>query len=196
MAYFWARVLMGTIDAAWLNFINSILALFMLPLAILRWTWWRLNIWGEIVGFVGAIPLGYLVWFVLGFKDAPYWQSFALLTGSGWALILGVTFATRPESPEVLRKFWLVARPPGFWGPVTRELGDDLRRAHGGEIRADLLAAGAGMVACVSMCVGFAALFSDRLGLASGMVASLVFSVAIYARLQMRASRLRAVSGD
>ncbi|MCP4873425.1 MAG: hypothetical protein GY898_32440, partial [Proteobacteria bacterium] len=52
VGFLWAKLLIGVIDADWINFVNSVLGLFVLPLALLRWTWWRLNIWGEIAGFV------------------------------------------------------------------------------------------------------------------------------------------------
>ena len=87
MAYLWAKVLIGTIDGAWINFIGSVSLLLLLPLSLLRWIWWRLNIWGEVVGFIASFPLSYAVWFGLGpipaFKDRPYWQASRCWSASG-----------------------------------------------------------------------------------------------------------------
>src|SRR5262249_22488925 len=148
--------------------------LFMLPLALLRWTWWRLNVWGELVGFVGAYPLAYAVWFGFGrwfpaFKDRPYWQSFTLLFGVGWAVILTVTWLTPPERPEVLRSFYLKARPPGLWGPVATAvtLRPEDRHARAVERRHDLGAAAAGMAFAAALVVGMSAAFARRPGLFS-----------------------------
>ena len=47
----------------WVLFINSSLVVFSLPLAWLKWFWWRLNAVGDMVGILGGFPAGYLVWF-------------------------------------------------------------------------------------------------------------------------------------
>lgn len=117
VAYFLVKGMM-----AWFLFINSVMVAFMLPLAWLRFFWWRLNIYGEAAAMIGGIPLGYLIWFPLGFSQKPFWQGFLLLFVAGWATILVVTFLTRPEEKKILREFYRKCRPPGFWGPVTKEL--------------------------------------------------------------------------
>jgi UPF0716 family protein affecting phage T7 exclusion len=81
------------------------------------------------------------VWFVLGFADEkvyPFWQGFLLLFGLGVATSVLVSLLTRPESIETLREFHRRCRPPGFWGPVTRELSATERHAIAAETRRDL----------------------------------------------------------
>lgn len=134
----------------WVLFINSALVVFPLPLAWLKWFWWRTNVYGEMVGILGAFPVGYTVWFgsdaifpaalrawvhrvwgsnvdglVPAFGDLrrfPFWAGFAIIFGLGWISILAATLATRPESMDVLRRFYRDVRPIGFWGPVEAEL--------------------------------------------------------------------------
>lgn len=165
IAVFWAYVLIAEIDGAWLNFINSVIGLFILPLGLLRWVWWRLNIWGELVGYVLGVPLAYLVWFQLGFKDAPYWQSFLLLFGLGWASIVAVTLLTPAEDEAVLQRFYKRVRPLGFWGPVARSLSAHERADVAAEIRFDVISAFSGLVFCLAMIVSLATLFARQWGL-------------------------------
>jgi SSS family solute:Na+ symporter len=134
----------------WVLFINSALMVFPLPLAWLKWFWWRTNVYGEMVGILGAFPVGYTVWFgsdaiipgtlrawayrawgtnlngvVPAFGDLnrfPFWAGFSIIFVLGWIAILLATLFTRPESMEVLRRFYRDVRPIGFWGPVEAEL--------------------------------------------------------------------------
>ncbi|MDR0353484.1 MAG: Na+:solute symporter [Opitutaceae bacterium] len=88
-------------------------------LYLLRWFWWRINAWSEIAAMIvsfavacffqwGAAPLGVEA----AMRDAGW---FAIMDYSAWKLVLGIlattagwltlTFLTRPEPPEVLRRF-------------------------------------------------------------------------------------------
>lgn len=123
----WAWLLLDKIDAAWINFMNSVVLLFVLPVGLLRWLWWRLNIYGEMVPFVIGFPLAYFAWFgvpLLGlpaYKDRPYWQAFLVLFGLGMAITVAVTLLTPAERRDTLSHFYRTARPPGFWGPIGAE---------------------------------------------------------------------------
>lgn len=202
VGYIWARVI-GKVDAGWINFINSVTLLFMLPLTMLRWTWWRINLWGEVVGFLASFPLTYAVWFGLGplpaFKDRPYWQSFGLLCGSGVVLVVLVTLLTPPEAPEVLERFYRKVRPPGFWGPVAARLeavvgggGAALRKRRRMELWLDLRAALLGIVCAASMVVGMGALLSRRLPLGGGLWALATLTAYGFVRLTVQGERERA----
>jgi Na+/proline symporter len=174
-AYLWARVLIRQIDGAWINFINSVIWLFMVPLGVLRWIWWRLNIWGEVVGFVLSFPAAYLVWFgglgIPAFKDKPYWQSFGLLTGAGWAIILLVTLCTKAERKEVLERFYRRARPPGFWGPIAALTDGSAGAARARRLAAwqDLGIAISGLAFTASLTVGLGAALARQWVLATGL---------------------------
>ena len=157
----------------WVLFINSALVVFPLPLAWLKWFWWRTNVYGEIVGTLGAFPVGYTIWFgsdavlpgvfrgwcnkALGLNleglipafgnlsRFPFWLGFAIIFGLGWAAILLATQLTRPESIEVLRKFYHDVQPLGWWGPVAAELSSREREAVKARVRGELKACGAGV---------------------------------------------------
>jgi Na+/proline symporter len=209
LGYLWARVLITNIDGKWLNFINTAVSVFMLPLGLLRWLWWRLNIWGEVVGFVLSGPLSYLIWFGLppylpAFHSRPYWQAFLLLFGLGWGTILLCTLLTQPESREVLRRFYDLARPPGRWGPVAAEirpdapaeLGDAARRAARREERlCDLGAVLCGLGFNLAAIVGLGAGLSRRFGLFGATVSVAVLTAVGYYRYTVRGERLRAMVG-
>jgi Na+/proline symporter len=171
-AVLWAKVLFDVIDADWLNFVNSVLGLFILPLAMLRWTWWRLNIWGEISSFVLGLPLAWVLWFPLGFKDEPYWQAFLVLVLAGLGTTVVVTLLTAPEDEAVLRRFYERVRPPGFWGPVAGSISDAEKR----ERRADMGLAGMSLVFCGASVTALAAGFSRDPLLCLGALAALVGS--------------------
>jgi Na+/proline symporter len=176
VSYLWARVLIGRVDGAWINFIGSVLGLFALPASLLRWVWWRMNIWGEVAAFALGAPLAWAVWFPLGFSRAPYWQGFAILFGVGLVTVIGVALLTPPEAPAVLRAFYLRARPPGLWGPVRATLDDATLTQVRGESRADLVVALSGMVLCGAMVVGLGAVFARDRGLLVGCAAATVAS--------------------
>ncbi|MGI8746407.1 MAG: sodium:solute symporter family transporter [Bryobacteraceae bacterium] len=133
VAYFFVKGL-----RQWFLFINSVVFAFILPLSWLRFFWWRLNIFGEAAALIAGLPLSYAVWFPLGFsneREHPFWQGFLLLFGLGAVMIIAVTYLTRPESMETLQDFYERCRPPGFWAPVARNVGEELWR----EVRRDTL---------------------------------------------------------
>jgi SSS family solute:Na+ symporter len=187
----WGWFLVKEINADWLSFINTVFGVFVLPLSLLRWVWWRLNIWGEVVGYTLGAPLGWVVWFALDFKSAPYWQSFLLLFTLGWIMILGVTLLTRPEPPEVLAAFYQRVRPPGFWGPVRAELSAQERAVHRAEARLDLGATLGALAACAGMVGGLSAAFARAWGWVWVMVALLAVGGAVFVVLTARAERRR-----
>ncbi|MCI0364655.1 MAG: hypothetical protein L0219_12285, partial [Phycisphaerales bacterium] len=108
----------------WFMFINSAMVIFLLPLSIFRFFWWRFNVWGELAAIVLGLPLSIVVWFVLDFQNTdahPMWHGLGLLFVLSFVLLIGVTMLTPPESAETLRRFYLRCRPPGFWQPVRQQ---------------------------------------------------------------------------
>ncbi len=62
-AFAWGSLIDAHQLEKWVLFINSALVVFPLPLAWLKWFWWRTNVAGDMVGILGAFPVGYVVWF-------------------------------------------------------------------------------------------------------------------------------------
>ncbi|MBS1814626.1 MAG: hypothetical protein JSS87_07105 [Acidobacteria bacterium] len=134
----------------WILFINSSLIVFSLPLAWLKWFWWRTNAWADMVGVLGGFPAGYIVWFgsdavlpaslramlsrvthfnwnglIPAFSDLqrfPFWMGFGVLFITGWVVIVAVALLTKPEPKEILADFYRLAKPIGFWKPVQDTL--------------------------------------------------------------------------
>lgn len=167
---------------AWFLFINNVMIAFILPLAWLRFFWWRLNIWGEIAGLVAGLPLGYAIWFPLGFAQRPFWQGFLLLFGAGWVVILAVTWLTPPERPEVLHEFYRRCRPPGLWGPITEALTPGERAAQRREFHGDLYDCALGIVVCTAAVAATANLFGRHWLAAASCLAAGIVATALFIR--------------
>jgi Na+/proline symporter len=173
-AFTWGAMIRPEQLDRWILFINSSVIAFSLPLAWLKWFWWRTNSVGDMVGILGGFPAGYVVWFgsdailpvglrswlhaVSGHNwDAlipafgnlhryPIWASFGILFGLGWTCILLATLLTRPEPMDVLQKFYLTAKPIGWWGPVRARLTTVQANEARPRVGKDMLACGFGIV--------------------------------------------------
>lgn len=193
----------------WVLFINSALMVFPLPLAWLKWFWWRTNVFGDLVGVLGAFPAGYVVWFgsdaVLprGFRDwffhathwnlsglvpafgdlnqHPFWAGFGILFILGWVCILFATLLTRPEDHSVLASFYKSVRPIGWWKPVRRRLGESKKEEAAVQAQTwrDLRACAWGVGLYFAMVVAFFSVMGGHLW-ASGLTACLAAIAGYY----------------
>ena len=94
---------------------------------ILRWYWWRVNAWSELVATVGPILLTILALVLNPFGvgvpglQAPFPLNLFAVTGFTTLLWLGATFLTRPTRPETLDTFYRRVHPGGpGWRHVAR----------------------------------------------------------------------------
>ena len=145
----------------WFMFINSAMVIFLLPLAVFRFFWWRFNVWGELAAIVLGLPLSIFVWFVLDFQNSdahPMWHGLGLLFGLSFVVLIAVTLVTPPESPETLRRFYERCRPPGFWGPV-RSIDGCARPSKCQSTRSLFVNSVLGILACLSLVLATNALF-------------------------------------
>lgn len=83
---------------------------------ILRWYWWRINAWSEIVA-TAAPFVGYSVALAVGLK---FPESFFLTVGFTTVAWLVATFVTKPEKELTLRTFYERVQPTGFWGVLSK----------------------------------------------------------------------------
>ncbi len=143
-------VLMGRISTLVLMILAAIVALFFLNNAtqafnilllsgagsgaiyLLRWFWWRINAWTEIIALAGAtIVAVILVFFV---DDATI--ATKVLDGFTMKLLIAVTLTsiiwiittlvTKPENKNVLREFYKLTHPGGpGWKRVISEAAKD-----------------------------------------------------------------------
>src|SRR5690606_13547040 len=91
------------------------------PIFILRWFWWRINAWSEIVAmFVSGIlslalkltPLGDWLFGAQG-GLLPDWAEYPFVVAATTLAWLVATYATAPERDEVLEAFCQKIRPGG-----------------------------------------------------------------------------------
>src|SRR5262249_13111850 len=90
---------------------------------LLRWFWWRINAWSEVVAMAVAAAVSLYLQIVMKWdSDRP--RDFAYLmivtvalTTIAW---LAVTWLTRPEPDETLRRVYVRVQPYGpGWKPVA-----------------------------------------------------------------------------
>ena len=111
------------IDAAW----QLLLALGagVGAVFILRWFWWRINAWSEIVAMIGSIGLYLTVANLEATASLPTEYRSLMVAGGTLALWLGATALTRPEPREHLLAFYRKVRPDGpGWGPIAADAPD------------------------------------------------------------------------
>ncbi len=94
---------------------------------LLRWFWWRINAWTEIVAMIVAtVQAVVLVMFVKGDMSYGVLDDFTVkllisLCGTTIAWLV-TTFLTKPENKETLRSFYKLTRPGGpGWKKVVEE---------------------------------------------------------------------------
>ncbi len=94
---------------------------------ILRWYWWKINAWSEIVATIAPF-FGYgfaKLYFHLAF---PY--SFFVTVGFTTVAWVIATYVTADTSKEVLHNFYRKIQPDGFWKPVQAELNLTERKSN------------------------------------------------------------------
>jgi Na+/proline symporter len=77
---------------------------------IMRWFWYRINAWSEISGMVVSFLVAVYLEFIYTGSMASHEKLVlgVLITTIAW---VSVTLLTKPESDEVLRKFYMQVRP-------------------------------------------------------------------------------------
>lgn len=83
---------------------------------ILRWFWWRINVWSEITATVAPF-FGYGI---ASFMELEFPESFFFTVGFTTVAWLIATLITEPESDTTLQAFYDRIRPGGNWGAYRR----------------------------------------------------------------------------
>ena len=92
---------------------------------ILRWFWWRINAWSEIVASI--VPFLSFAFFRIGgnlelFEKIEFPESFfytVFITTFSWLLI---TFLTKPTDEKQLIEFYKKIEPNGIWRKISKEI--------------------------------------------------------------------------
>lgn len=105
---------------------------------ILRWFWWRINAWTEIIAMVASLIIASYFTFAhdsLGFLPLEDWHKLvigATLTTLIWIV---ATYFTPATNDETLRKFYRLIRPGGSgWDAVLEKAaadGEPIEKEHG-----------------------------------------------------------------
>ncbi|ASQ90312.1 sodium:proline symporter [Prosthecochloris sp. GSB1] len=89
---------------------------------ILRWYWWRLNAWSEIVSMIA--PFAAYSWLIV-FTDITFPYSIYIIVLFTIASSLAVTFLTPPTDNEQLKAFYATTRVGGvLWKKISDTLPD------------------------------------------------------------------------
>jgi solute:Na+ symporter, SSS family len=100
---------------------------------VLKWYWWRFNGYGYFWGMVSGIATS-LILLVLNYfgfipfldhwpiSDNPSMNSFPFIFLNSIIGCFIATLLTKPESDEVLMKFYHNVRPWGFWKPIHNKV--------------------------------------------------------------------------
>lgn len=91
---------------------------------ILRWFWWRINAWSEIVALGSSLATIIVVISYTWVEGIPLELKHQIIVVPvsivSW---VAATFLTSAEPRETLRVFYERVRPPGFWAPVRSASG-------------------------------------------------------------------------
>lgn len=88
---------------------------------LLRWVWWRFNVWGELLGLIASlIAIPTLLILLPG--EAHDGLRLLILVGLSLGTSLLATWLLPAEPLETLQHFYEEVRPPGFWGPIAKTL--------------------------------------------------------------------------
>jgi len=91
---------------------------------ILRWFWWRINAWSEIVALASSLATILVLILYTEARGIPLeLRHQILVVPVSIACWVAATFATAPESWEKLSEFYSRVKPPGLWSPVRKKAG-------------------------------------------------------------------------
>ncbi len=86
---------------------------------ILRWYWWRINIWSEIAATFSPFVYYFLAKFILHYE---FPQSYFFTVGLTTLTWIAVMLVTTPDKFNVLKKFIEQVKPEGKWSPVYNKI--------------------------------------------------------------------------
>lgn len=171
---------------------------------VLRFYWWRVNAWSEISAMVGAVVVNGVLQFWVAKQAwleeiAPNADDRAgtlLMIGAVLvnALWIAVTLRTRPESREVLHRFYRRVQPPGpGWRRIARECGMEHQRLDPKDFLAFL---GGVMLIWGALYFVGKLLFAEWARAAIGLAVTLAGGWLTYAFLIRKADRADTLEGE
>ena len=112
------KYFLTTISGAWEFIINASAGIG--AVLILRWFWWRINAWSEISGMIAPLIIYPIAKYKFG-MESPI-TLYPIVIGSTLVWLI-VTYLTKPEKTEVLRKFYRKIHPGGIgWKKIAKDM--------------------------------------------------------------------------
>jgi solute:Na+ symporter, SSS family len=136
---------------------------------ILRWFWWRINVWAEIAALVGSVLVAALIYSVPSLRALEFGIRETGMAAVVTALWLTVMWLTPPESDATLDAFYSRARPGGAWGPVRARTGIAPRQHLASDVRR--VFAGVATLLGVNIAIGAGLLQQWSVSLAAAVIA-------------------------
>jgi SSS family solute:Na+ symporter len=85
---------------------------------ILRWYWWRINAWSEIVATV--MPFIIYTFLQLFAPDIVFPNGFFIIVSGTTLSWIIATIVTKPTDSDVLKSFYETVQPEGAWKPIQK----------------------------------------------------------------------------
>jgi hypothetical protein len=127
---------MSSIYEAWLFIMSLMVGTCFIVL--LRWYWWRINVWSEIASLISSAVIAIvllqpsfskLVGMPLLYTADYYPIRLVITLFACTVLSLFVAFVTPAEPDEHLEKFYRRVRPGGWWGHIGEKC-KDVKKLH------------------------------------------------------------------
>jgi len=153
-----------------------------------QWWWWRFNRYGRLAATFGgpAIFLVAQVFLRQVMKIKSMFTVGYVSTLAGIALTtllwIVVTLLTEPDDPEVLKAFYLRARPLGFWGPIRRACGLEDADSGGRALVRGFLLTALGFAAVALLIMGMGSLYVGKFGQGAGLIFAFIALGAVFLR--------------
>lgn len=107
-----------TISGAWAFIIEAGAGLGLV--LILRWFWWRINVWSEIAAMLTPV---FTYAYIRGHTTIQFPVTLFYIVGITTVVWLAITFLTPPTDQETLRNFYRRVHPGGpGWKPIAKQL--------------------------------------------------------------------------
>lgn len=136
---------------------------------ILRWYWWRISAWSELVAMGASLVVSVVVWQWGGLAaDDPL--ALVITVAATTIAWVAATFLTRPESSDTLNRFYSRVRPGGpGWRAVATRLGFAGDRIPGGAL------------SWVNWVAGWVAVYATLFGIGQLLLGTIPVALAFWA---------------
>lgn len=143
--------LLRSVQTAWQ--VSLLLGAGMGVMLVLRWLWWRINVWGELAAIAASLVLAPVLLWKL---DGPGEEALRLLLMAAGSTLAGITasIAFGPEPKEKLVEFYARAHPPGIWGPVAEAAGGERAKVSIARLRRGIVTVVLASLSTFSLLVG------------------------------------------